>query len=937
MTTEELKVKITVDNSEAITKANQTKKALGEVGGTTEKGTKQATAGFEKLQKSMDQVRNLQFADMIVENLDKIKTHTDKVKKSTQLMTSGLKNAFGEMAGAFNFSNFEGAETIGDYAKSMKIQFKEAGVSIKNSLKQAGQGFVALGSMAKAALTSTIAQVALLITSIVALIGAIRNAITVSRQLKQELSEATKVGLDINTYREWGYILNSVGIEVDKLSDFLKTLAAEQNEVRAGSEDIIEAFGKLGISAEEAANSTQGDLFKKTVLALQNIENQVERTSLAYKIFGEEDAANLINVLHLNNAEMERLIENYYLLGGGASDTLINKSTRLQGSVSNMGVAWNGLKNTLAEGFMPVITAVVNWITKAIAVVNMFTRAIFGFDIVARGSSESISGAGGGIGSYTDSVKDATSAVEKLKRTTMGFDELNIVGNPNSKSGGSSDSGIGSGAAAGGAGFDMSGMSGLTESLDLGKWSERISAWGETIRALVPLAMVGVGAVGCVLAAMSGNWIAAIALATLAGFGLIAMNSGEDGFQGYCDAFTNSCNGLLAPALVAAGAVGCVIFALTGNWVGAIACGALAGFSLHAMQKGTLDKDTSNFSQKCRDLVGPALMGVGAIGAVIFGLVGNWAGVIACAALAGMGVYATSTANGTSGFDGFVTNFTTQCNGLLVPALIGVGAIGAVIGLLLGNIPMAVACLALMGAGVALSTTDTFGNSCDAFTKKVMNVVGICMTAIGIIGCIVCILTGNIPGAIMFGAMGIAGIATLGINNGWWESIGKWFQNFFKQFGKWISDLWDDITGFFGKIGGAISTAFKTAINYILEKAIDKINGFLKAINLAISIINKIPGVSIKKLTLLDVPKLAKGGIATSSTLANIGEAGREAVLPLENNTGWMDTLADRISSRNAAPTKVVLMLDGKELGYATIKNINDITKATGNLPLVLA
>ena len=28
-----------------------------------------------------------------------------------------------------------------------------------------------------------------------------------------------------------------------------------------------------------------------------------------------------------------------------------------------------------------------------------------------------------------------------------------------------------------------------------------------------------------------------------------------------------------------------------------------------------------------------------------------------------------------------------------------------------------------------------------------------------------------------------------------------------------------------------------------------------------------------------------------------IGEAGQEVVLPLENNTGWMDRLADRIST----------------------------------------
>ena len=45
----------------------------------------------------------------------------------------------------------------------------------------------------------------------------------------------------------------------------------------------------------------------------------------------------------------------------------------------------------------------------------------------------------------------------------------------------------------------------------------------------------------------------------------------------------------------------------------------------------------------------------------------------------------------------------------------------------------------------------------------------------------------------------------------------------------------------------------------------------------------------------------ARGGIIDSSTLIGIGagEAGREAILPLERNTGWMDTLAEKIGGGN--------------------------------------
>lgn len=57
-------------------------------------------------------------------------------------------------------------------------------------------------------------------------------------------------------------------------------------------------------------------------------------------------------------------------------------------------------------------------------------------------------------------------------------------------------------------------------------------------------------------------------------------------------------------------------------------------------------------------------------------------------------------------------------------------------------------------------------------------------------------------------------------------------------------------------------------------------------------------GFNIAQLILSFLP-LATGGVVSSATPALVGEAGKEAVLPLENNTEWMDILADRIAQRN--------------------------------------
>ena len=69
---------------------------------------------------------------------------------------------------------------------------------------------------------------------------------------------------------------------------------------------------------------------------------------------------------------------------------------------------------------------------------------------------------------------------------------------------------------------------------------------------------------------------------------------------------------------------------------------------------------------------------------------------------------------------------------------------------------------------------------------------------------------------------------------------------------------------------------------------------------------------NLRRLTHISIPQLATGGIATSPTTALIGEAGREAVLPLENNTEWMNTLADRINDNGG--DEVTLLREQNDL-----------------------
>lgn len=168
-----------------------------------------------------------------------------------------------------------------------------------------------------------------------------------------------------------------------------------------------------------------------------------------------------------------------------------------------------------------------------------------------------------------------------------------------------------------------------------------------------------------------------------------------------------------------------------------------------------------------------------------------------------------------------------------------------------------------------------------------------------------------------------------------WEGIKQIFSNW----GSFFSGLWDTIKNTFSKlgtsIGDAISDAVKSGINGIITLIENRINKAIGIINGAIDLINKLPGVSVGKIGTLTLPRLATGGIVTSSIIANIGEAGREAVLPLDRNTGWMDALADKIIERQGASgTPIILQVDGKTFAQTTVRTVNDLTRQTGSLQL---
>ena len=160
---------------------------------------------------------------------------------------------------------------------------------------------------------------------------------------------------------------------------------------------------------------------------------------------------------------------------------------------------------------------------------------------------------------------------------------------------------------------------------------------------------------------------------------------------------------------------------------------------------------------------------------------------------------------------------------------------------------------------------------------------------------------------------------------------------------KW-SRVWQGVQDIFGGIMNGLQALVKAPLN-----------GVIGLINAAISGLNKIklPSIDIPffgtvggwGFNIGKIPYLAKGGIIDNPTLAMVGEAGKEAVVPLENNTQGLDLLAaklmERLGGANISDSdkdraiNIILKIGDLEFARVLIDSINKITKMNGGECLI--
>ena len=888
----------------------------------------------------------------------------------------------------------------------------ESTKQFRQAMNQVNTSFVALGSNSKIA-TATY-------ESFYRILGDVQRSTEAANLLAQittnekELVEWTKIAtgalamlpdsLPTESLIEASNETIKTAKVVGALADALNWPADGANKISKALEGSAKAQQIFNKNIREGA--TVEDAFN-AVLAETNSETQREvilRASL--------------NSLYAESAGLYEEINREIIAQNEAQNRLNQAMAKLGSITQPLNTAFTNFKATLAEALAPAIKIVcdwlvtlINWLTTAAAWLGAFLSVLFPgiadkLSSAFKGVSTSINSATGGTGGLNEGLEKAEGTAQKLRRTLMGFDELNVVSSMSSSSGGSS-AGAG-GVSGGGAGIDVSGLTTgdsvfkkAQEQMEdfKKKIQDFMDKWGTQIKIIAAaLAALGLAKILTDLGKAIGlgngflNIMNTIKKLAVSAITIVLQYELVNEFMDKYingEGFKNYILGILTAA-VGTG----VLYSMWGPAGAVIGLGVTAVASLKAI----IDNGGITNTESAIVALTALATAIGAIKiawdklglskivasfGTFFTALKAGTGVVealknAFPALAGVidKIAPVATAMGNAvktiltGLKTFISNTWTAIYGLISNGL-------KTLGTFISNSWKTIATLITTGlttlkSGITAALTAIKTAVSTVINFIIANPIAAIIAAVVALVALIAVKGDEIQKALNKVSQWISSVfvrdwrtifgSTLGtIMNGFVKIVGDVLTNVQKVLngiidfirgvftGNW-ERAWNGVKEIFSGIFGGLTAIAKAPINGIITL----INGLLSAVTSGLNAIKKqlnkisidIPdwvpkyggesfGFNFKTSSAPKIPLLAKGGIVTRSTLANIGEAGREAVLPLENNTGWMDALADRLAARMNPATKVILKVDERELGHATIHAINQNTKQTGGLQLL--
>lgn len=667
-------------------------------------------------------------------------------------------------------------------------------------------------------------------------------------------------------------------------SNLISSFQSDTKEIANSTQELMKATSiiasKTGRTFEDTAERIRSGMLGSTEaiedLGVYTQVSMLESTE-AFKELANGKSWQQLNFQTQQQIRLAAILEQTYArYGTTLADTTQTRHNQFIASLKNVQLTLGQAFLPIYNAILPPLTTFMNALSKAISIIAQFTTALFGKPKAAQQQTDSIASQTSAVSGLGDSLDDTADSANNAKKAIKSLAGFDEINTLNQSSGSSGSSGGSSGGGIDTSGLDL-GEGGFLSSVT--EVSEKIQAFVDKIKkCFSTLKEFIITNKDVIISALVG-----IAAAFTTYFVMSNWSAIIAGVQGAFSALGAAIGGISWPIV----AISAVIGLLVGNIV-------------YLWRTNEQFRDSViEVWNNIKEFLNTVTTDIGTI------LTGLW------------DKYGKTLIQNIKDFFGTIQSFILNAWESVIKPIIS-NALDMLTWLWDNHLKGLVEELGefiMKLTNGALEIWNKFISPIVDFLVKTLGPIFVTVfnyivdsigTAIAVISDIVKSLLKVFGGIIDF---------LVGVFTGNWRKAWEGVRNIFK-----------------GIFEGLVSIA-KWPLNMI----IDLVNAAISGINTMIKTINKVPGVNIS--TVPKIPKLAKGGIIDSPTIAMVGEAGKEAVMPLENNTGWITDLASKVADRmprsggssdNSYTGDLILQIDGSIIGKVALNQLKKMQRQGG-------
>ena len=223
---------------------------------------------------------------------------------------------------------------------------------LDDSQKSAGSFSSKIGTAFKAGAKVVTAFVTTVVAASTAIAGLAVKFINAGSEIDDN---AQKLGISTDAYQYWSLVLQRAGTDAEQLTTAIRNMTTFTENLSAGQGDALLTLQKLGIGYEEfMAMDTESQLYA-IVEALQGMENQTEKVTIAQDIFGSRVYQELLPLLNMEQGSLEELRDEFEKLNIILDEETIKRIAEVGDKIDNLSNLFKVNALIIASNLLPEI------------------------------------------------------------------------------------------------------------------------------------------------------------------------------------------------------------------------------------------------------------------------------------------------------------------------------------------------------------------------------------------------------------------------------------------------------------------------------------------------------------------------------------------------------------------------------------------------------